>query len=343
MLTRLPEASIPVLSIGNVTLTEGNSGTKTFTFTVSISGANTLPVSVNFATADGTATAASGDYVATSGTLTWAAGDNAAKTIGVTVNGDTTVEPDETFYVNLEQSDQRHALQQYRRGNDRQRRPLDLLRGCRRGDAEERHSRIEREPGDHLADNERLQPRLADGDRGWNSDCSDQRPVQQRVLFVHDWKWAVGDHTYAIQATDSKGVSCTSTGTFTVVAPPSSDPTIGLVVVSQSKGKISWNVLDPDGVASSTLSIDGTSVPNVSGPYTASSGVNYSAPLGSLSVGDHPYTITATDKLGNRGNLHGHFQHREPGPDDRPSGGLGDERADHVGTPFRTTALQTLR
>ena len=91
----------PVLSIGNVTLTEGNSGTTTFNFTVSISATNTLATSVSFATADGTATAASGDYVATSGTLTWNPGDNAAKTISVTVNGDTTVEPDETFYVNL--------------------------------------------------------------------------------------------------------------------------------------------------------------------------------------------------------------------------------------------------
>ena len=34
----IPEATIPVLSIGNVTLTEGDSGTKTFSFVVSISG-----------------------------------------------------------------------------------------------------------------------------------------------------------------------------------------------------------------------------------------------------------------------------------------------------------------
>jgi serralysin len=91
---------LPALSIGDVTLTEGNSGRKTFTFTVSMSGSNAQGASVRYATANGTASAGS-DYVATSGTLTWAAGNTSAKTISVTVNGDTTVEPDETFYVNL--------------------------------------------------------------------------------------------------------------------------------------------------------------------------------------------------------------------------------------------------
>ena len=67
---------------------------------MSMSGTNTLGASVSYATADGTATAGS-DYVSASGTLTWAAGDTSSKTISVTVNGDTTVEPDETFYVNL--------------------------------------------------------------------------------------------------------------------------------------------------------------------------------------------------------------------------------------------------
>ena len=95
--------ALPALSIGDVTLAEGDSGTKTFNFTVSMSGSNTLGASVSYATADGStnpATAGS-DYVATSGTLTWAAGDTSSQTISVTVNGDTTVEPDETFYVNL--------------------------------------------------------------------------------------------------------------------------------------------------------------------------------------------------------------------------------------------------
>ena len=42
----------------------------------------------------------SSDYVAKSGTVTFAAGTTTA-TITVTINGDTTVEPNETFLVNL--------------------------------------------------------------------------------------------------------------------------------------------------------------------------------------------------------------------------------------------------
>src|SRR4051794_7017050 len=88
------------ISINNVTITEGDSGTKTATFTVSHTG--TAAFSVNYATANGSATAGS-DYVATSNTLNFAAGSGAAQsqTVSVTINGDTTVEPDETFFVNL--------------------------------------------------------------------------------------------------------------------------------------------------------------------------------------------------------------------------------------------------
>ena len=60
----------------------------------------TAAFDLTYATADGTATAGS-DYVAQpSGTVSFAAGD-LTKTISVTINGDTTVEPDETFFVNL--------------------------------------------------------------------------------------------------------------------------------------------------------------------------------------------------------------------------------------------------
>ena len=65
--------------------------------------------------------------------------------------------------------------------------------------------------------------------------------------------------------------------------------------MAQAKGRISWNAFDAQGVKSSTLAIDGVSVSNVGGPYTASSGVNFSAPLGTLAAGSHSYKITATD------------------------------------------------
>ncbi len=92
-----------------------------------------------------------------------------------------------------------------------------------------------------------------------------------------------------------------------MVAPTNSGPTIRQVAVSQAKGRISWNAVDPDGVASSTLKIDGKTVSNVSGPYAATSGVNFSAAYGALAVGDHTYTITATDKRGNVSSSSGSF------------------------------------
>jgi hypothetical protein len=80
-------------------LNEGNSGTTAFNFTVSLSAASSQTVSVNFATANGTATAGE-DYTAASGTLTFAPGE-VNKTLTVQVNGDALIEGNETFTVNL--------------------------------------------------------------------------------------------------------------------------------------------------------------------------------------------------------------------------------------------------
>lgn len=89
----------PSLSIDSISLTEGESGTQNATFTVTLSGASAQTVTVNFATADGTATAGV-DYNATSGTLTFAPGET-SKTITVQVIGDVFAEANETFFVNL--------------------------------------------------------------------------------------------------------------------------------------------------------------------------------------------------------------------------------------------------
>ena len=90
---------LPTISINDVSKTEGNSGTKNFVFTVTRSGDTTGISSVNFATAGGTATAGS-DYVSKSGTLNFAAGQTTG-TITIRVIGNTVVEPNETFFVNL--------------------------------------------------------------------------------------------------------------------------------------------------------------------------------------------------------------------------------------------------
>src|SRR5439155_425012 len=57
-------------------------------------------ITVNYATADGTATVADGDYVAASGTVTFLPGVTSTPEL-VTGNGDTRFEPNETYFVNL--------------------------------------------------------------------------------------------------------------------------------------------------------------------------------------------------------------------------------------------------
>ena len=94
----------PVLSIDDPEVTEGDSGTTTLTWTVTLSAASSETVTVKYADA-GTGTATSSgtgaDYTApTAGTLTFNPGQT-SKTIGATVNGDTTDEPDETVVIKL--------------------------------------------------------------------------------------------------------------------------------------------------------------------------------------------------------------------------------------------------
>jgi Calx-beta domain len=87
------------MTISEVTVTEGNTGTREATFTVTLSAASGQPVTVAYANANGAATAGS-DYQAASGNLTFAPGET-SKSIVVWVNGDRLPEPNETFLVNL--------------------------------------------------------------------------------------------------------------------------------------------------------------------------------------------------------------------------------------------------
>jgi hypothetical protein len=95
----LPASSPPALSILDVAVPEGNTGTSPATFTVTLSSAASQQVTVHYATSNGTATAGS-DYVATSGDLTFSIGQTVA-TFPVSINGDGRDEPDETFSVTL--------------------------------------------------------------------------------------------------------------------------------------------------------------------------------------------------------------------------------------------------
>ncbi|MET0625473.1 MAG: Calx-beta domain-containing protein, partial [Pyrinomonadaceae bacterium] len=91
----------PSFSVSDATVVEGHAGNVNAVFTVSLSAASGLPASVNYATADGTATSGpSGDYLAVSGTLNFAPGES-SKTVSVAVNGDTIDEVNEAFTLNL--------------------------------------------------------------------------------------------------------------------------------------------------------------------------------------------------------------------------------------------------
>ncbi|MGH9871610.1 MAG: DUF4214 domain-containing protein [Pyrinomonadaceae bacterium] len=106
----------PTLNINDVSQAETNAGTTTFTFTVSLTapagaGGLTAPagisgVTFDIATADGTAQdgnpgSEDTDYVAKSETGRTITTGNSSATFAVTVNGDTTPEPNETFFVNV--------------------------------------------------------------------------------------------------------------------------------------------------------------------------------------------------------------------------------------------------
>jgi hypothetical protein len=88
------------LSVSGASVKEGNSGTSSAVFTVTLSAASSAPVTVHYATADGTANTGS-DYQALSGTLTFAPGET-SKAIAVQVIGDRRAEANETFSVNLD-------------------------------------------------------------------------------------------------------------------------------------------------------------------------------------------------------------------------------------------------
>ncbi len=88
------------LSIGDVSALEGNSGTTSFSFPVTLQSAATQEVTITFSTQDGTAIAPGHDYVSTSGSVKISAGQTSGEIV-VQVNGDTNIENDEQFFVNL--------------------------------------------------------------------------------------------------------------------------------------------------------------------------------------------------------------------------------------------------
>lgn len=93
------DENTPTLSITDVSLPEGNSGTTSFAFLVTKSFPTGSATTVNFTVTPGSATAGT-DFVAQSGVLTLAAGET-SKALTVAVKGDISIEFNETFSVVL--------------------------------------------------------------------------------------------------------------------------------------------------------------------------------------------------------------------------------------------------
>jgi aryl-phospho-beta-D-glucosidase BglC (GH1 family) len=90
--------NLPTVSVSPTSLTEGDTGSAPATFSVALSAASTAPVSVNYATAAGSAGLA--DFIPTSGTVVFNPGET-SKTVAVSILGDVLDEPDEDFTLTL--------------------------------------------------------------------------------------------------------------------------------------------------------------------------------------------------------------------------------------------------
>jgi hypothetical protein len=99
VLTITDDDAPPRISINDVSMAEGNSSQTTFVFDVTLSAASSEPITIDFATAGGSATG-NDDYQTVSGSRTFNPGET-SKSIAVAVNGDATMEADETFDVQL--------------------------------------------------------------------------------------------------------------------------------------------------------------------------------------------------------------------------------------------------
>ena len=93
-------SGLPSMSVADLSIVEGNSGTSVAIFTVSLSSPATGPVTFDMATANGSATAGS-DYVASTQTGNAIGTNDTIRTFSVTINGDAEVESNETFTVNI--------------------------------------------------------------------------------------------------------------------------------------------------------------------------------------------------------------------------------------------------
>jgi len=306
---------LPTLSIDDVTLAETESGTTDLIFTVTLSQASSQDVTVQYATEDETATAGS-DYAATSGTLTILAGQTTG-TIAVPINSDTSLESDETFFLNLSGAVgaditddqgvgtiQNLALQ-----------PTDIslsnatvrenqAAGTEVGtlsttdpddDAPFTYTLV---AGDGSTDNASF---TIDGDTlkttaGFDFETQDTYSIRVRSTDESDLST---EKILTITVTDSFDIK-------DVVVAEAGDGVKNGVVESNEPFVITWAVDGADSVAGVSVVLDEgtdseTVLTTIYGPYTAADGSLMYAAVGKanvLAAGEHTYTITVEDGNG---------------------------------------------
>jgi len=107
--TSANQNALPTISIANASVQEGDAGTSTLVFEVTLSAASDGPVSAMYTTSDGSATAGA-DYAAISDTVIVSAGTT-MQTINIDVLGDTAIESDETLMLTLSAASDATILQ----------------------------------------------------------------------------------------------------------------------------------------------------------------------------------------------------------------------------------------
>jgi hypothetical protein len=165
-----------------VTVTEGNFGTTSAVFSVTLSAASGQTVSVDYATADNTATSPA-DYTSASNTLTFPAGTT-VQTITITVQGDVLDEIDESYFVNLSNASNASISDNQGVGTitDDDTIQLSLTKLGASVVTPGRQSNHSRRPADysHLCrDHQRFYP-------GWHRACQQRRNNQPDDLISYD-------------------------------------------------------------------------------------------------------------------------------------------------------------
>jgi Calx-beta domain len=113
---RTPPPPALTATIGDSTVTEGDTGTTPADFTVTLNRPSVTDTTVHYTTSDGSASVADSDYRAKTGDLVIPAGQTTG-TITVLVNGDTKVEGNEVFHVTVTSTDATVTPASYATGN----------------------------------------------------------------------------------------------------------------------------------------------------------------------------------------------------------------------------------